>query len=476
MRISRKVYKYANIWTIKRKRYGTLTTESLNDNSIIKEIGLVPPAYPFKYWAKYSDQISRNIKCRNIMYANIETVNSLYNELVSLKKQEYEIRRQRNITSNSYHGVDDSKDLKFGKDLKIQLENIACEINRIQSRLFQEAAFIPNDTNPKSPVGNQNEEIYNSYSEGTPKPIQGILDHFEIAKRAQLFDIDSGSKTTGSGFFYWTNDGVNLELALVQYAFRKAIQHGFTPIITPDIVQDYYIERCGFHPRGLESNPIYFIKEKRNESKSGLALIGTSEISLASKHSNDQLKQSQLPIQYVAQSHCFRSEATREKRGIYRVHQFTKVELFIISTPDQSDNCFDKIIALQAEILKELGLGFRILNMATSELGASAYKKYDMEVWMPGRNQWGEVCSTSHCTDYQSRRLNIRYRDIENKSILTFPHTLNGTALAVPRIVIGLLEQGQMNDNIIRLPKCLSPWWWGETSEQDQSIPIIRMK
>jgi seryl-tRNA synthetase len=454
--------------------------------------GQVPPSYPFKYWAANAAKIEDTIRKRKITMANIEKVNSLRAQLVALERKAEESRRERNRASISFfqgkhiekNETEESIEATGAEALSV-LEG---KIQTLTDELHREAALIPNDIDPNSPVGEENQELlhlglYPKADRNAP-----LLDHYDLGLKAGIFDLASGSKTTGSGFLYWTREGANLELALVQYAFKKAVSHGFEPILTPDLVQSHFVERCGFHPRRSalvtnESYPIYHVKRYNDSASSeqdDMALVGTAEVALASKHANDRLQASlsQTPIQYVGLSHCFRSESAKERRGIYRLHQFTKVELFVICSPDLSEICFDRIISLQRDILQELSLPFRVLNMASSELGASAYRKYDLEIWMPGRRSWGEVCSTSNCTDYQTRRLNIKYQQAGRNSKWEFPHSLNGTALAVPRIVIGLLEHGQ-RDEYIELPKCLSPWWWGKTISDplDNSlIPIIPLK
>ncbi|CAO3638972.1 unnamed protein product [Cunninghamella echinulata] len=293
-------------------------------------------------------------------------------------------------------------------------------------------------------------------------------------------DLEQASKVTGSSFYYLQGIGAYLELALIQYAMDKAVQRGYLGIMTPDIVRSSIVNACGFQPRSGESQQIYRINnqqyqqqvndtDKHEGEDSALCLVGTAEIPLAGKFMDKIVPENQLPKKCVGFSHAFRMEAGGrgvETKGLYRVHQFSKVELFAITTPEQSEDMIDEFKSLQEEIFTGLGLTFRILDMPTNELGASAYRKYDMEAWLPGRQKWGEISSTSNCTDYQARRLSIRYRPTHpTKENTLFCHTLNGTAMAVPRVIIAILESYQCPDGSIDIPKALQKWIPGQPTK-----------
>jgi len=235
-------------------------------------------------------------------------------------------------------------------------------------------------------------------------------------------------------------------------AIKKLIEKGFTPYLTPDLAKNTILEGIGFNPRGDETN-IYSIEN------TDLCLVGTAEITLGGLYYNKLLKEEDLPIKMVGFSHCFRTEAGaagQATKGLYRVHQFSKIEMFVICKPEDSDDMLEFLRNIEEEIYQEIGIPYRVLDVASGDLGNPAYKKYDLEAWMPGRNDYGEITSTSNCTDFQSRRLNIKYKNTEGKNI--FVHMLNGTVIAIPRVIISILENFQNEDGTIDIPKILIPY------------------
>jgi seryl-tRNA synthetase len=249
---------------------------------------------------------------------------------------------------------------------------------------------------------------------------------------------------------------VLLELALQQYALACLIEKGFTPTTTPDLARHEILEGIGFNPRGNETQ-IYSIEN------TDLCLVATAEITLGGYYSGEILDESQLPIRLCGLSHCFRTEAGaagRASRGLYRVHQFTKVEMFGFTTPEQSEATLQQFLDIECEIFDGLGIPYRVVDTATGDLGGPAFRKYDLEAWMPGRGEhgeWGEVTSTSNCTDYQARRLNVRYKKQGQKGT-HFVHTLNGTAVAISRALVSIFENYQRADGSIDIPSALRPW------------------
>jgi seryl-tRNA synthetase len=246
-----------------------------------------------------------------------------------------------------------------------------------------------------------------------------------------------------------------LDLALQQYAVQELSKRGFIPTITPDLAQDSVLEGIGFMPRGPETQ-IYSIENMN------LSLIGTAEITLGGLYSGKTLMDTDLPIKLCGISHCYRTEAGaagRASRGLYRVHQFTKIEMFAFTLPEQSDALHEELRQIECDLFDSIGVPYRVVDTATGDLGGPAYRKYDLEAWMPGRGdggEWGEVTSTSNCTDYQSRRLNIRYKQKEKKGT-NFVHTLNGTAFALSRALISILENHQNEDGSVTIPEVLRP-------------------
>jgi seryl-tRNA synthetase len=272
----------------------------------------------------------------------------------------------------------------------------------------------------------------------------------------KLVDFEAGSAVAGQKFYFLKNEAALLELALVQYAMSTLVKAGYTPVITPDVAKVDVLEGIGFMPRGPETQ-IYSL------ANTDLCLVATAEITLGGMHRDQILDEANLPIKYVGLSHCFRTEAGapgRDTRGLYRVHQFTKVEMFAFCTPDQSEGIHLELLGLEEKIFQGLGLPYHVIDTCSGDLGGPAYRKYDLEAWMPGRGQggeFGEVTSTSNCTDFQARRLNIRYKGPKHKGT-RFVHTLNGTAVAVTRAILAILENYQNADGSVTIPEVLRPW------------------
>jgi seryl-tRNA synthetase len=271
-------------------------------------------------------------------------------------------------------------------------------------------------------------------------------DHLELA--GDRIDMERGARLSGSRFAYLRGELVMLELALVRYALEKLSGEGFEPVIPPVLVRERALYGTGFLPDTEQQ--IYSVDD------GDLYLVGTSEVALASLHREEILPAVELPKRYAGFSSCFRREAGaagKDTRGIFRVHQFDKVEMFSFVEPDQGEAEHERLLAIEESILTELGIPYRVVNIAVSDLGASASKKYDCEAWLPGQGRYRELTSTSNTTDYQARRLDVRYRPAEGRP--THVHTLNGTAVAVGRTIIALLENGQQADASVVLPEVL---------------------
>ncbi|HWC90509.1 MAG TPA: serine--tRNA ligase, partial [Pirellulales bacterium] len=280
-------------------------------------------------------------------------------------------------------------------------------------------------------------------------------DHVALAEALDLVDFEAGASVAGQKFYYLKNEAVLLELALQRYAIDLLISEGFTPTITPDLARNDVLQGTGYIPRGPETQ-IYSIAD------SDLSLVATAEITLGGLLADEIIEAERLPLKVCGISHCYRTEAGahgRATRGLYRVHQFTKVEMFAFTLPSESDAMLDYFCQLECRLFDGLGLAYRVVDTATGDLGGPAYRKYDLEAWMPGRGtagEFGEVTSTSNCTDYQARRLAIRYRTKGEKGT-QFVHTLNGTAVAISRALIAILENYQQADGSVLVPKALQP-------------------
>ncbi len=328
----------------------------------------------------------------------------------------------------------------------------------MEDKILAIQSTIPNLSHPDAPVGEDDQanlEIRRG-SLAPPTFDYPILDHVELGEKWDMIDLEGGARVAGAGFYFLRNDAVLLELALQQYAVRTLIDAGFTPVATPDLATSEILHGTGYIPRGPETQ-IYSIEN------SNLNLVATAEITLGGLLAGKTLEEDDLPMRLCGISHCFRTEAGaagRASRGLYRVHQFTKIEMFAFTLPEQSEQTLQDFCDLECRIFEGLEVPFRVVDTATGDLGGPAYRKYDLEAWMPGRGdggEWGEVTSTSNCTDYQARRLNIRFKRKGEKGT-HFVHTLNGTAIAVSRALIALMENHQQPDGTIRVPQALQPW------------------
>jgi seryl-tRNA synthetase len=317
---------------------------------------------------------------------------------------------------------------------------------------------------PDAPIGKEDKDNLEVKRSGKIPQFDFVpLDHVTLGQNLDIIDFDSATKVSGIKFYYLKNEGVFLELGLVCYALDILQKKGFTPFITPDVAREEILEGIGFNPRGEESN-VYSL------SGEDTCLVGTAEITLGGYYSNTIFPKDKLPLRMAGLSHCFRREAGAAgqfSRGLYRVHQFTKLEMFVCCLPEESDRFHNELLSVEEEVFSGLEIPYRVVDTCTGDLGAPAYRKWDLEAWMPGRaclsskegpndNGWGEVTSTSNCTDYQARRLNVKYKDEDGKN--KFVHMLNGTAIAISRAIIAILENFQQKDGSVCLPKALIPY------------------
>jgi seryl-tRNA synthetase len=344
-----------------------------------------------------------------------------------------------------------------GRLLREQKETAQAEHDKLDAEARVVQSAIPNLTHPDAPIGDENDS--REVKRGAA-PIRQFdfkpLDHVTLGEKLGIVDFEAGARTTGHGFYFLKNDAVLLDLALQRYALEVLLTEGFTLTTTPDLAQNRILEGIGFNPRGPETQ-VYSIEN------SELSLVGTAEITLGGMYFNETIDADQLPLKLCGISHCFRTEAGAHgaaTRGLYRVHQFTKVEMFAYTLPEDSDQVHEQLLGIECKIFDGLGIPYRVIDTASGDLGGPAYRKFDLEAWMPGRGnggEFGEVTSASNCTDYQSRRLNIRLRKKGEKGT-QFVHTLNGTAVALSRAIIAVLENYQQADGSILVPDALKKW------------------
>jgi len=411
-----------------------------------------------KYIKEHPEEVRENIRNR-YMNVDVDDILALYEERNRLLRTIEEVRQKRNENAKRMKGklAEEARTalIEEGKQLKEQIAALEEEMKSIDVRMWDAAKKIPNAAHPDAPVGKEDKDNLEIRRVGTPTSFDfNAKDHIQLGDDLDLMDFETAGKVSGPKFYYLKNEAVLLEMALIRYALDVLQKHGFTLTITPDIAKEEVVEGIGFNPRGAESN-IY------NLEGTGTCLVGTAEITLGGYHSNSILPREQLPIKMAGVSHCFRREAGaagQYSKGLYRVHQFTKVEMFVYARPEQSEELHNELLAIEEEIFQGLDIPYRVVDTCTGDLGAPAYRKFDLEAWMPGRGEagdWGEVTSTSNCTDYQARRLGVRFKD-EGKN--RFVHMLNGTAIAVSRAIITLLENNQQPDGSVTIPKKLVPY------------------
>ena len=339
------------------------------------------------------------------------------------------------------------------KEVSARLAELDPEQAAVQSQLDLALAVIPNFAHPDAPAGTTEEDAVQVGAFGVmPEFAFDVRDHVAIAEPLDLIDIPRAVKVSGSRFAYLKGQAVLLELALIRFAMDLLADRGFLPVIPPVLTREEALFGTAFLPTG--GDQLYRIEAD------DLYLVGTSEVPLAGLHMDEILTAEELPARYAGFSTCFRREAGtygKDTRGIFRVHQFDKVEMFSFVHPDDSWDEHERLKDTQVDILSALGLHGRIMDIAVGDLGASAARKYDLEVWLPGQQAYRELTSASNCTDYQARRLRCRYRVSEGET--AFVHTLNGTAIAVGRTLIALLETHQRADGTVAIPDVLQPWF-----------------
>ena len=369
-----------------------------------------------------------------------------------------EMRSEHNTLSDSIASLAAAareEAITRSKALKDRIGHKTFEWEALQAELADLMRAVPNLPLPEVPVGaSEAENVVVREVGKKPDFTFEPKDHLELGTALGVIDLEAGAKVSGSGFYYLRNEGALLELALVQYALQFLRKKGFTLWTTPDLARERFYVGTGYAPKGPEAQT-YEVKE------SNLGLIATAEVTLAGIHADELIDSARLPLKYAGYSHCFRQEAGaygKYSKGLYRVHQFTKIEMFAYTKPEDSQEMHEELLSLEEELWQSLAIPYRVLEMCTGDLGAQAARKFDLEAWMPGRGDWGEVTSTSNTTDYQSRNLNIRYHSDRGNDFL---HTLNGTAIATSRAIIAILENYQNEDGSVRIPAVLQSYMGG---------------
>ena len=363
------------------------------------------------------------------------------------------VRAEQNLLSKSVgaaKGDEKTALLEKAKVLAAQVKDADSKRAELEAQTNDVAKLLSNVLDPEAPIGGEADFKVIEHV-GEPRKFDfEPKDHVELGKLLGAIDTERGAKVAGARSYYLTGPGALLELALVNYAIQQATKAGFSPVIPPVLVKPVAMEGTGFLGQAAEN--VYHIE------KDDVYLVGTSEVPLAAYHMDETLDASKLPIRYTGYSPCFRREAGsygKDTRGIIRVHQFEKVEMFVFTTPEDAKEEHKRLLQWEKDFLNAMNIPYRVLDIASGDLGSSANRKFDIEAWIPTQNAYREVTSTSNCTEFQARRLNIRMKDENGTRPLA---TLNGTLVAVPRMIVAILENNQNADGSVNVPEVLQPY------------------
>lgn len=362
-----------------------------------------------------------------------------------------ELRRKRNeIAAKMKGGKPEPELIAEGKTIKNELAGLEADLEKVEEKYHQALKSVPNIIFEDVPLGG--EECSVEIKSWGDHEKDGV-DHLDYAVSRDWVDFERGAKVAGAKFYYLKNELALLENALIQYGIKKVLEKGFRFITVPDLVSSKVLEGTGFNPRTSDQSDEYFIEGE------DLALIATAEIALTGYHMDEIIDEDDLPLMYAGLSACFRKEAGaagKHTRGLFRVHQFNKLEMYVFCLPEKSKEMHETILATEEEIWQELGIPYRVINIAAGDLGAPAAKKYDVEYWSPVDRCYRELTSCSNCTDFQARNLNIRVR--RKDGTVEVLHTLNGTAVSLARTLVAVIENYATKDGKLKVPEVLKPY------------------
>jgi len=408
---------------------------------------------------RQNPQIVKEGSKKKQVNVDVDKILELDKEKREYQKKLQNLRAEQNKISKSK--IKDSKILKRAKELKVQIKELEKKLKPLETQLNELLYQVPNLPFDDVPVGKDETEnvVIKKWGE-KPKFDFKFKDYLELAEKLDLIDVKRAAKTSGTRFGFLKREVALLEFALINLVFGTVIPKGFIPIVPPTMIKPEPFRGMGYLERGKEE--VYFIP------KDNLYLIGTAEQIIGPMHTDEIFREKELPKRYVAFSSCFRREAGsygKDTRGIFRVHQFDKVEMFSFCKPEDSIKEHHFFLNLEEKLMQRLSIPYRVVQMCTGDLGDPAAAKYDIEAWIPSQERYRETHSTSNCTDFQARRLNIKYRDNNTKK-LRFVHTVNGTAFAVGRTIIAILENYQQKDGTILIPKALQKYTGFEKIER----------
>ena len=403
-----------------------------------------------------AERVQKDALNKGYENADVQAVISLDDERKALTAQIDELRTRRNQIAASMKnsgGKPSDEQIVEGKKIKEELAELEKTYRELDEKLSNVLKGIPNILQADVPIGEEGEDdLVKTWGEELFESRKGAEDHLDFANKKGWVDFERGSKVAGTKFYFLKGDLALLENAIYQFALNKLISKGFNFMTVPHMVNGEVATGTGFAPRSSEQSDEQFIEGE------DLSLIATAEMSLTGFHAGEILNEKDLPIFYAGYSPCYRKEAGtygKHTRGLFRVHQFNKLEMYAYTLPEQSAETHEKILAVEEEIYQELGIPYRVINIASGDLGAPASKKYDIEYWSPVDGSYREITSCSNCTDYQARNLNIRVR--RENGELQVVHTLNGTAVSLARCVVAAIENFQDGEDLV-LPKVLQPY------------------
>lgn len=384
---------------------------------------------------------------------DISEVIKLDDERKNLLQQVEELRRQRNdIAAKMKGGQPEPALIEQGKEVKAELAILEAKLATVEAEAKTALKSVPNIILDDVPLGGEEKSV-EVKAWGEKRGVEGAIDHLDYAISRDWVDFERGAKVAGNKFYYLKNELALLENALLQFGIQKVLEKGFHYITTPDLVSAKTLEGTGFNPRTSDQSDEYFVEGE------DLALIATAEIPLTGYHMDEIIDEKSLPLLYAGYSACFRKEAGsagKHTRGLFRVHQFNKLEMYVFCLPEQSLEFHEKIRAVEEEIWQELGIPYRVINIAAGDLGAPAAKKYDIEYWSPIDQSYRELTSCSNCTDFQARNLNIRVRRADGT--VEVLHTLNGTAISLARALVAVIENYAKLGGKLVVPTVLKPY------------------
>ena len=395
--------------------------------------------------------VEHSIKEKMYKNVNLDEILALDDQRKALLQQVEALRKERNDnTAKMKNGKPSDELIAKGKEIKEKLSTLEADLSNFEKELNTKLKTVPNVIFDDVPLGDESASV--EVKKWGECKTTGV-DHLDYAISRDWVDFERGAKVAGAKFYYVKGGLALLENALIQFGIKKIIEHGFTLMNVPDLVNSRVLEGTGFAPRSSEQSDEYYIEGE------DLALIATAEMSITGYHMDEIIDEDKLPLFYAGLSACFRKEAGaygKHTRGLFRVHQFNKLEMYAFCTPEQSKEIHEKLRSIEEEIWQGIGIPYHVINIAAGDLGAPAAKKYDIEYWSPVDQKYREITSCSNCTDFQARGLNIRVR--RKDGTVEVLHTLNGTAISLARTMVAVIENFAEEGGKLRVPEVLQPY------------------